>query len=94
MIGPESRLRHRERVLTQRAGDSLVLLDVDGGEYFALDEVSGRVWDLCDGLRDVAAIITAVSTEYDAPAETIRADIEEFLQEMVDASLLVVVQDS
>ena len=94
MIGPESRLRHRERVLTQRAGDSLVLLDVDGGEYFALDEVSGRVWDLCDGLRDVAAVISAVSTEYDAPVDTIRADIQEFRQEMVDANLLVVVQDA
>lgn len=94
MIGPESRLRHRERVLTQRAGDSLVLLDVDGGEYFALDEVSGRVWDLCDGLRDVTAIIAAVGTEYDAPVETIRTDVQEFLQEMVDANLLVVVPDS
>jgi coenzyme PQQ biosynthesis protein PqqD len=94
MIGPASRLRHRERVLTQRAADSLVLLDVDGGEYFALDEVSGRVWDLCDGLRDVATIIAAVSAEYDAPVETIRADVQEFLQEMVDESLLVVVHDA
>ena len=94
MIGPESRLRHRERVLTQRAGDSLVLLDVDGGEYFALDEVSGRVWDLCDGERDVASVIAAVSAEYDAPVETIHEDVQEFLQEMVDANLLVVVQGS
>jgi hypothetical protein len=90
MIGPGSRLRHRERVLMQRAGDSLVLLDVDGGEYFALDEVSGRVWDLCDGTRDVDTVIAAVSAEYDAPVETIRADVQEFLQEMIDESLLVV----
>jgi hypothetical protein len=94
MIGPESRLRHRERVLTQRAADSLVLLDLDGGEYFALDEVSGRVWDLCDGLRDVETVVAMVSAEYDAPIETIRADVQEFLQEMVDESILVVVLDS
>ncbi|HKV11534.1 MAG TPA: PqqD family protein [Thermoanaerobaculia bacterium] len=71
-----------------------MLLDMDGGEYFALDEVSGRVWDLCDGVRDVGTVIAAVSAEYDAPVDTIRADVQEFLQEMVDANLLVVVQGS
>lgn len=90
MIGPETRLRHRERVLTQRAAGSLVLLDLDGGEYFALDEVSARVWDLCDGTRDVAAVITSISSEYDAPQEMITEDVQAFLEEMIDEELLVV----
>jgi coenzyme PQQ biosynthesis protein PqqD len=90
MIEPETRLRHRDRVLAQRAEDSLVLLDLDGGEYFALDEVSGRVWDLCDGTRDVDSVIAALSSEYEAPVETIREDVQELLEELVDENLLVV----
>jgi hypothetical protein len=89
MIGPESRLRHRERVLMQRAAGTLVLLDLDDGHYYALDEVSGRVWELCDGTRDVSSVVAALSEEYEAPIETIRADIQEFLEEMVDEALLV-----
>jgi pyrroloquinoline quinone biosynthesis protein D len=89
MIGPDLRLRHRDRVLAQRAADALVLLDLDGGEYFALDEVSSRVWDLCDGTRDVAAVVAAVSAEYDAAEETIAEDVLAFLEEMIDEKLLV-----
>lgn len=90
MIGPDSRVRHRDRVLTQRAAGTLVLLDLDGGQYFALDEVSSRVWDLCDGERGVDTIVSAISDEFDAPVETIREDVVGFLQEMLDEKLLVV----
>lgn len=89
MIGHESRLRHRDRVLIQRAAGTLVLLDLEGGQYYALDEVSARVWELCDGERGISAIVEAIGTEYDAPVETIREDVLAFLQEMLDENLLV-----
>jgi hypothetical protein len=90
MLAPESRLRRRDRVLTQGAAGTLVLLDLDGGQYYALDEVSARVWELCDGELGVNAIVAAIGEEFDAPVETIREDILGFLQEMLDEKLLVV----
>ena len=89
MLEPESRLRHRDRVLTQRAAGTLVLLDLDSGQYYTLDEVSSRVWDLCDGELGVEAIVSTIGEEFEAPLETIQGDIEEFLQEMLDENLLV-----
>lgn len=90
MIAPESLLRRRDRVLTQRAAGTLVLLDLDGGQYYALDEVSSRVWDLCDGERGVEAIVAKIGDEFDAPLDTIREDVLGFVQEMLDENLLVV----
>jgi coenzyme PQQ synthesis protein D (PqqD) len=89
MIGRESRLRRRDRVLVQRAAESLVLLDLDGGQYYALDEVSARVWEMCDGAHGVGAIVEAIATEYDASVETIYEDVLAFLEEMLDENLLV-----
>ncbi|HEX9944552.1 MAG TPA: PqqD family protein [Thermoanaerobaculia bacterium] len=89
MIGPESRLRRRERVLVQRAAGTLVLLDLDEGQYYALDEVSARVWELCDGEHGVGRIVEAIGSEYDAPVETIYEDVLAFLKEMLDENLLV-----
>lgn len=89
MIGSDSRLRRRDRVLTQRAADQWILLDLDGGQYYALDEVSGRIWDLCDGSRDVAALVEALCQDYEAPAETVEADVLAFLGEMVEEKLVV-----
>jgi Coenzyme PQQ synthesis protein D (PqqD) len=90
MIGAESRPLRRERVLTQRAAGTLVLLDLDGGQYYSLDEVSARVWELCDGEHGVGWIVETISAEYDAPAETIYEDVLAFLEEMLDEKLLVV----
>jgi len=90
MIDARSRPRKRERVLTQTAAGTLVLLDLDGGQYYSLDEVSARVWEMCDGEHVVEGIVEAVSAEYDAPAETIYEDVLAFLEEMLDEKLLVV----
>jgi len=90
MIDARSRPRRRERVLTQTAAGTLVLLDLDGGQYYSLDEVSARVWELCDGEHGVEGIVKAIGAEYDAPAETIYEDVLAFLEEMLDEKLLVV----
>lgn len=84
------RLRPRERVLVQSAAGTLVLLDLDGGEYYALDDVSARVWELCDGERDVEGVVAAVIAEYEAPPERIRADVLELVDELRAEGLLTV----
>ncbi len=90
MIDARSRPRRRERVLTQTAAGTLVLLDLDGGQYYSLDEVSARVWELCDGEHGVERIVEAIGAEFDAPVETIYEDVLAFLEEMLDEKLLVV----
>jgi len=87
-IAAETRLRRRDRVLMQRAAGKHILLDLDDGQYYALDEVSGRIWELCDGTRDVAAVVAAICADYDAPPETVEADVRAFLDELVAEELV------
>jgi pyrroloquinoline quinone biosynthesis protein D len=89
MIEPETRLRQREGLLSQRAADTRILLDPKDGRYYALDEVSGRIWDLCDGTRTVAQVVATLCGEYEAPAETVEADVLEFLGDLANDGLIV-----
>jgi len=89
MIGPESRPRRRDRVLVQRAADQWILLDVENGQYYALDEVSGRIWELCDGSHSVAAMVEEICQDYDAPSEDVEQDVLAFLGEMAEEKLVV-----
>jgi pyrroloquinoline quinone biosynthesis protein D len=89
MISSETRYRQKEGLLSQRAADTRVLLDPSDGNYFALDEVSGRIWDLCDGNRTVAEIVATLCAEYDAPRETVEADVLEFLGELLTDGLVL-----
>jgi hypothetical protein len=89
MIGPDARPRRRERVLVQRAADQCILLDVDSGNYYALDEVSGRIWDLCDGDHSVSAMVESICRDFDAPAGEVEADVLSFLGEMAGERLVI-----
>jgi len=83
-----NRPTRRERVLVQRADDQTVLLDVDSGSYFALNDVGACIWGLLDGTHDVEAIVTAVCREYDAPADDVRVDVLALLEELRSERLL------
>jgi coenzyme PQQ biosynthesis protein PqqD len=84
-----ARPRQRDGVLAQEAQGQTVLLRLDDGSYYALDEVGARVWELCDGERSVEAIVTVMREEFDAPADTIAADVLEFVAELRGEQLLV-----
>lgn len=89
MIDAESRFRRKDRVLTQRAAGKWVLLNLDDGQYYALDEVSGRIWELCDGSRNVSAVVAAICEDFEAEPETVEADVLAFLGELVDEKLVL-----
>lgn len=85
----ERQPRRRERVLAEQVDGETVLLDLDSGLYFSLNETGARVWELCDGERDIAQIIDVITTEYDAPADSIRADVLELVTQLSDEELLI-----
>lgn len=84
----DARPKPRERVITQRAADTMVVLAPDSGEYYALSEVGARVWGLCDGTRTVAEVVALLGQEYDAPAAEIEADVLELLTDLAHERLV------
>lgn len=82
MIAPESQPRRREGILRQRASGTVILLQLEGGKYYALNEVGGRVWELCDGTRTVSEVVSCLYQEYEAPLETLEADVVELLTDL------------
>jgi Coenzyme PQQ synthesis protein D (PqqD) len=83
------RLRRQEGVITQEVDGQTILLRVDDGGYYAIDEVGASIWELCDGTLPVGEVVSKLSLEFDAPAETIRADVLEFVQDLRRERLLV-----
>ncbi len=87
-MGPDSRPRRRGDVLSQEAGDTVVLLTPGSGEYFTLNEVGGRIWELADGTRSVREIAAVLVQEYDASDDEIQADTLAVLGELAAEKLL------
>ena len=88
MIGLQSQPAHATKVIAQKAKDLLVLLDLDTGEYYNLDEVGTRIWELCDGARTVADIARHIGEEFDASSQAVERDVLIFLEELAQDKLV------
>lgn len=66
-----------------------ILLDPSSGQYYTLNEVGSRIWELSDGARSVSEIVDIVCQEYDAPRERVEADAIELLEELAGEKLIV-----
>lgn len=85
---PEDRPRRGDQIVWRNGDEGVVILNPSDGQYFALDEIGGRIWELCEGDRSVLEIAETVAGEYDATAATIEADALELLEELSDEGLL------
>lgn len=55
----------------------------------APDDIAVEVLQLCDGIRDVTAMIDQLSLKYAAPREAIGADVIAMLQDLADKGFLI-----
>lgn len=89
MAREETLPSRNERVVARRSGETVFLLDPISGEYFTLDDVGGRIWELCDGTRTPGDIAEVLAAEYDAPTEKILHDVIALLDDLARSELVV-----
>ncbi len=75
-------------VLSQQAGDSLILLNLLSGRSFTLEQTGRRIWELSDGTRSVGEIVAVICAEYEADAVIVESDTLELLGDLTDEGLL------
>jgi hypothetical protein len=88
----EARPRRVEAIVWRRGDDGVVVLNPNDGNYFSLDDVGGRVWELCDGRHTVTEIATTLGEEYDAPIADISRDVLDLLAELRGEGLVADVE--
>jgi hypothetical protein len=81
--------KRREGIAAQIVDGEAVLLDIEGGEYFALNSVGSRIWELSDGTRSTAEIVSVICDEFDVAEDVAAADAGEILDELEKEKLVV-----
>jgi len=83
-----SYLSSNEAVVAAEIGEQAVLLHVDTGVYFGLDEVGARIWALLVDGHSLQSILTTLLGEYDVEPERLKADVSRFVKRLCDLKLL------
>lgn len=81
--------RRREQVIAQKASNDFLLFNMDDGNYYSLNEVGCRIWELCDGKHSIEQIVDTLAKEYDEAKEVLAGDVVEFIEKFRNDKLIV-----
>jgi hypothetical protein len=79
-------------VISQEVSGETVLLDLESENYFGLDEVGTRIWQLIKETNDLAAIYQTLLAEYDVSEERLQQDLDTLLGEISQLGLVTLEQ--
>ena len=75
-------------VISQEVSGETVLLDLDSENYFGLDEVGTRIWQLLQETGQLQAVYDTLLAEYAVAPEQLLQDLEKLLSEIQAAGLI------
>jgi hypothetical protein len=87
MAGPNDTLVANPHVVFRALEDEAILVDLESGVYFGLNAVGARVWELLQETT-VGGACEAIAGEFDAPRDTIDADVTALVDELIAKGLV------
>lgn len=89
----ETDIRLCKEVLFKVLDDEAVLLDLNSGQYFGLNEIGCRIWQLIPEHSRLGAIRDRLVEEYDVTADRAWDDLEILITELIRRGLVTAVSE-
>jgi len=83
-------VRVAQGVLSREVQGEAVLLHLDSGEYFGLDAVATRIWQLLSETGDVRRAESAICKEFDVEPALAAKDVRDLVAQLLRMRLLEV----
>jgi len=75
-------------VISQEVSGETVLLDLESENYFGLDEVGTRIWQLIQENSDLNTVYQTMLSEYEVSEEQLAEDLDALLGEVHKLGLI------
>lgn len=80
--------RRTAATMSTEVGDDVVALQADRGFAYGMEEVTATVWRLLEEPRDLDALVTQLTAEYDVDEAQCRAEVTTLLEQMTSEGLV------
>ena len=74
----------------QAVGDEAVLINLNTGSYYTLNEIGALFWDMLNGQRSISDCAQLVVQEYEVDLAVVEADLLELAVDFQREGLIVV----
>jgi len=82
------RVNTSEDVLVRELDGQSVLLNLETEQYFSLDEVGTRMWELLTASPSIQGAYDALLAEYDVAPDLLHGDLEKLIERLTEKGLL------
>ena len=89
-MNKDSILQRAENVTFEVVADEAILIDINTGAYFSLNEVGTEFWEMLDGVHSIEQHAATIATKYEVKTSMVVDDLLELAREMVQDKLIVV----
>lgn len=83
-----TKLTPRPELVCQELDGEIVILDMQQEQYFGLNAVGARMWQLMSAGENTDQIIETIKSEFEVTEDTIRTDLTALCGQLTDAGLL------
>ena len=83
----QTKLQHSPNATFQVVADEAIVIHLQTGVYYSLNEVGTAFWNMLDGQLTIGECAGRIATEYSAPPEVVLADLLELSGELAAEGL-------
>lgn len=80
-------------LVSAELGEEVILLHLENGLYFGLDNVSARIWKMLETPTTVRGIEQVLLEEYDIEPDRCHDEVMRLLSDLIDEGLVKVVEE-
>ena len=80
-----------EHVMFKELEGEAVLLNLDNEEYYGLDDVGTRIWEVISTSESISKAFDILSIEYDVEPRVLEKDIKKLIGDLCEEGLVEVV---
>ena len=90
MANIKSKVILSDQVMFRDLGGEMVLLNIETGKYYGLDEVGARMWALLEEQGSLEVAYQTMLDEYDVSEEQLQVDLINLVDKLISHQLLEV----
>lgn len=81
--------QRNSKTISGRLHDELVMMDLEKGKYFSLNQVATRLWDLLEKPLAQEELCRLLMDEYEVDYAKCKSEVEDLMNEMVKLGLVL-----
>lgn len=84
----DTKISQSDEIISTDLDGKLVMMSIENGEYYALDAVSKRIWELIEQPTHVHSICQTLLSEFDVDNKDCEREVLDFATKLADMKII------